>query len=44
MLLTSAEPSIDEVVWMGDELGAPKGGRIGRRESEPIVEEYDEMI
>ena len=44
MLLTSAEPSIDEVVWMGDELGAPKGGRIGRRESEHIVEEYDEMI
>ena len=28
---------------MGDELGAPKGARLGRQESESIVEEYDEM-
>ena len=29
---------------MGDELGATKGAKLGRHESEPIVEEYDEMI
>ena len=43
MLLTSTEPSMHKVVWMGEELGAPKGARVGRRESVPIVEEYDEM-
>ena len=43
MWLTSAEPSMDHVVWIPVELGAPNGARLGRFESVPIGEEYDEM-
>jgi len=43
MLLTSVEASMDNVVWISDELGAPKGTRFGRLESVPIGEEYEEM-
>jgi hypothetical protein len=39
----SGKPSIDDVVWIFDELGASKRARLGRLESVPIGEEYDEM-
>jgi hypothetical protein len=42
MLLTSAKPSIDDVVWICGGLGARKGARIGRLESVPIGGEYHE--
>jgi hypothetical protein len=42
MLLPSAKPGNDDVVWICDELGAPKGARLGSLESVPIGEKYDE--
>jgi hypothetical protein len=42
MLLTTEEESMDNVVWICGEAGAPKGARL-ERPSVPIEEEYDKM-